>query len=153
MTRALAAIALTVVVTSGLFAATPAAAAVPRAALKGVNVLGWGVSQPRALANDGKHVWVANIGGSSVIELSASTGQMVRVISGASYQFNEPFAITADGTHVWVANMIGNSITELMPPRAPSLERSQRQASHSRVRGRLYLTVPRTGLLTRLAAH
>ena len=113
VTRALAAIALTVVVTSGLFAATSAAAAVPRAALKGVNVIGWGFSFPRALATDGKHVWVANIGANSVIELNASTGRMVRVISGASYQFNQPFAIAADGTHVWVANVNGNSVTEL----------------------------------------
>ena len=37
-------------------------------------------------------------------ELSASTGALVKVISGSAYQFNGPGAISSDGTHVWVAN-------------------------------------------------
>ena len=37
-------------------------------------------------------------------ELSASTGALVKVISGPAYKFDGPDAIASDGTHVWVAN-------------------------------------------------
>ena len=49
----------------------------------------------------------------SVTELSASTGALVKVISGSAYKFNDPDAIASDGTHVWVANAAGDSVTEL----------------------------------------
>jgi hypothetical protein len=39
-----------------------------------------------------------------VSELSASTGALVKVITGSAYQFVEPAAIASDGTNVWVAN-------------------------------------------------
>ena len=44
---------------------------------------------------------------------SASTGSLVKVISGSKYKFNQPEAVASDGTHVWVANYGGNSVTEL----------------------------------------
>jgi len=62
---------------------------------------------------DGNDVWVANWYGNSVIELSETTGALMKVISGSSYGFDYPRAITSDGTHVWVANWYGNSVTEL----------------------------------------
>jgi DNA-binding beta-propeller fold protein YncE len=55
---------------------------------------------------------VANLGGNSVTELSASTGALAKLISGSSYGFNSPLAIASDGTRVWVANGDGQSITE-----------------------------------------
>jgi hypothetical protein len=55
----------------------------------------------------------------SVTEFSASTGRLIKVISGSSYEFNQPDSMASDGTHVWVVNNGGaaeapnNSITEL----------------------------------------
>ncbi len=49
----------------------------------------------------------------AVTELSASTGALVKVLSGSNYGFDHPNAITSDGTHVWVANFYGSSVTEL----------------------------------------
>jgi hypothetical protein len=57
-------------------------------------------------------VWVANLEGNSVTELSASTGNLVRVISGSSYGFNRPTAISLGGAHVWVVNPLTFSVTE-----------------------------------------
>jgi hypothetical protein len=37
-----------------------------------------------------------------VTELSASTGKLVKVMSGSRYGFDEPYAVSSDGTHVWV---------------------------------------------------
>jgi len=56
---------------------------------------------------------VANASGNCVTELSASTGALVKVLSGSNYGFDHPNAITSDGTHVWVANFYGSSVTEL----------------------------------------
>jgi DNA-binding beta-propeller fold protein YncE len=74
-----------------------------------------GFNGPGAISLGGSHVWVANSGGFSVIELSASTGALVRVITGSSYGFyeSEPFGITSAGTHIWVTDGDGNSVTEL----------------------------------------
>src|ERR1039458_351177 len=70
--------------------------------LSGVNVLGWGLAEPRAITADGTHVWVANRG-KSVTEISASTGTLVKVIRGARYGFNGSLSITSAGAHIWVA--------------------------------------------------
>ncbi len=79
--------------------------------LTGVNVLGWGFDEPWAITSDGTHVWVANRG-KSVTELSASTGALVKIISGSSYRFDAPDTIASYGTHIWVVND-GDSVTEL----------------------------------------
>ncbi len=59
---------------------------------------------------DGR-LWVAN--GESVTELNASNGKLIRVLSGAQYQFNGPAVIAAAGTRVFVVNATGNSVTEI----------------------------------------
>jgi DNA-binding beta-propeller fold protein YncE len=56
---------------------------------------------PDAVSSDGTDVWVANIGGGSVAELSASTGALVRLISLSSYG-NAVQYVSSDGTDVWV---------------------------------------------------
>ncbi len=66
-----------------------------------------------AVASDGSHVWVTNFAGNAVTELSASTGALVRVISGSGYAFDAPMGIISDGSHVWVANERADSVTEL----------------------------------------
>ena len=96
--------------------AQPVPATVPKSPPIGIKVLGWGFNGPNAIAAAGAHLWVANNGGNSVTELSASTGAVVKVLSGPSYGFNGPNAIAVGGGHVWVANFgnSGNStVTEL----------------------------------------
>ena len=46
-------------------------------------------------------------------ELSASTGALVQVISGAKYDLQGADHIASDGTHVWITNGSTNSTTEL----------------------------------------
>jgi hypothetical protein len=107
-------VAGSVVLAGGLLAPASGLAVASRAALSGVRVLGWGFASPASIASDGTHVWVANFDANSVTELSATTGRLVQVISGASYQFNGPNSVVSDGTHVWVVNISGNgSVTEL----------------------------------------
>jgi hypothetical protein len=48
----------------------------------------------------------------SVTELSATTGRLVKVISGSRYMFTYPVAIASDRSDVWVANLDGQSVTE-----------------------------------------
>ena len=60
---------------------------------------------------DGTHVWVANYFGDSVTELDATTGGLVRVLSGSSYGFDRPVSVSSDGKDVWVANYAGNTVT------------------------------------------
>jgi hypothetical protein len=47
---------------------------------------------------------VLRAGGSSVTEVNASTGALVRVISGASYHFDWPDAVAAAGPDLFVAS-------------------------------------------------
>jgi outer membrane protein assembly factor BamB len=56
-------------------------------------------------------LWVAN--GKSVTELNASTGKLVRVLSGEQYDFTGQPAIAVAGSHVFVVNGAGNSVTEI----------------------------------------
>lgn len=67
--------------------------------------------EPVAIALNGPHVWVANLDYSSVVELNASNGALVRHIKANS--LNEPLSIAVDRRHVWLANFFGNSVTEL----------------------------------------
>jgi DNA-binding beta-propeller fold protein YncE len=71
----------------------------------------YGFKSPIAIDSDGTHVWVANTGGYSVTELSATTGALVQVISGSSYGFVGPYAISSDGSDVWVANYAEQSVS------------------------------------------
>jgi len=74
---------------------------------------GGGFSDPDALAASGGELFVANRDGSSVTELSSSTGKLVRVISASPYKFSGPDALAASGGDLFVANGDGSSITEL----------------------------------------
>ena len=47
----------------------------------------------------------------SVTEVDASTGALVRVISGPKYQFRSPWQIAAGGDRLWVTNLEGNTVT------------------------------------------
>ena len=81
----------------------------------------YGFYNPFAITTDTfGHVWVTDYNGSggsgsSVTELNASDGSLVKVYNDASYGFDNPGPIAADKLgHVWVANSFGgNSVTEL----------------------------------------
>ena len=62
--------------------AGPPAAQAAGSALPGVHVLGWGFSTPDAMAVAGGDLFVANYNGGSVTEVNASTGALVKVVSG-----------------------------------------------------------------------
>ena len=59
-------------------------------AIAAVKVFGWGFDNPEAISSDGGHVWVANVGNNSIVELSATTGQRLRVLWGASSGIDDP---------------------------------------------------------------
>ncbi len=69
----------------------------------------WSFYHPLTITSGGGHIWVAS--GNSIIELSASTGALVRVINGSSYEFNGPSAMTVLGSRVRVADK-SCSVTE-----------------------------------------
>jgi DNA-binding beta-propeller fold protein YncE len=83
-----------------------AAASLPRAHLK------VDVSVPSVLAGNPVHLWLANTGTSSVLELSSTNGAEVRNVSGTRYRFDISDAIAASGRDVWVANASSNTVTE-----------------------------------------
>jgi DNA-binding beta-propeller fold protein YncE len=62
-------------------------------------------------------VWVANGDGAPleegglVTELNASTGALVKVITGTAYAFESPTGISSDGKDVWVTNYSDGSVT------------------------------------------
>jgi DNA-binding beta-propeller fold protein YncE len=60
---------------------------------------------------DGSHLWVVSANGNSVTELNASTGSLVRVLSGHRYGFDNPIALAVVGKTIWIANGAGNSVT------------------------------------------
>jgi hypothetical protein len=51
--------------------------------------------------------------GSSVSELDASTGALVRVLSSPRYMFEEPDALEVSGADLFVSNLSDGSVTEL----------------------------------------
>jgi outer membrane protein assembly factor BamB len=69
------------------------------------------ISVPSALVSNGRHVWIANTGSSSVLELDAATGRELRNVAGSTYRFDISDAIATYGDHVWVANSASNSVT------------------------------------------
>jgi DNA-binding beta-propeller fold protein YncE len=75
------------------------------------------------IASDGAHVWVANPcgprctggvrGSGSITELLATTGALVQVLSGATYELDAPSVISSDGTDLWVVNSSSSIVTEI----------------------------------------
>jgi DNA-binding beta-propeller fold protein YncE len=78
-----------------------------------ISVVSYELDEPTAIASTGTDVFVANTKGNSVTMINASTGALVKVLSGGSYGFAEPVAISASGSDVWVVNEGGASVTEL----------------------------------------
>jgi hypothetical protein len=103
---------ISVVVASGLIATLLALSHAPLPA-DGASALSggsYGVDGAQAIAVDGTHVWVTNLGGGgasgngSATEFNADNGGWVQTLSGGSNGFNGPRGIATDSTHVWVAN-------------------------------------------------
>ena len=49
----------------------------------------------------------------SVVELSASTGVVNRVINASRYDFNDPSSITSFEGRLWVVSYSSNSVAEI----------------------------------------
>jgi outer membrane protein assembly factor BamB len=78
---------------------------------------GYRLSRPVAITRSGADLFVANA--SSVLEMRASTGALVRLIPDQHGDFNDPVAITSSGNVILVLNAgrpaasVAGSITEL----------------------------------------
>jgi outer membrane protein assembly factor BamB len=72
---------------------------------------------PEGIAIAGGMVWITNANNNSVAELDASSGHVVRTLSGASYRFSASYLIAADASHIWIPNgsasNANSTITEL----------------------------------------
>jgi DNA-binding beta-propeller fold protein YncE len=74
--------------------------------------------EPSAITTRGNTVWIANsyfngdgTNTTSVTEINATTGALIRVITARRYQLDWPTGIATTGDRVWVAN--GASVTEV----------------------------------------
>ena len=111
-------------------AAPPLSAATPQTApLAGPNILGWGTTEPGAVAIDGTHVWVSSPTSSSITEYSESTGAYIKSLLSPSYGFIGGIGpMTADQAHLWVVTSAGldeistasGSIVKVIPNTANS---------------------------------
>jgi hypothetical protein len=69
-----------------------------------------------AMAASGNDLFVMNGDGNSLTEINASTGALIRVISGAQYGFDNPDGLALSGNELFVANSYkwtAGSITEI----------------------------------------
>jgi DNA-binding beta-propeller fold protein YncE len=64
----------------------------------------------------GGDLWVLNTIGDSVTEIDASSGRLVRVLSGAPYFFDHPVGVVANRVAIWVTNADTGTVTELRLP-------------------------------------
>jgi hypothetical protein len=79
--------------------------------LAGINVFtntkaAYGFNYPYAMASDGSHLWVANVFGNSVTELSAVNGAWIRTLvnSPGGFAFDRPQSVTYADGDIWVVN-------------------------------------------------
>jgi len=72
---------------------------------------------PEEIASTGADLWVVNGdyngGAGSLTEFSATTGLLVRTVTGVSGDFNNPNAILAVGPDIWVTNNGNGTLTEV----------------------------------------
>ena len=92
---------------AAVLATTPAWAATPRS-----TGLHEPISVPSVLSSNGKRVWLANTGSSSVLELSAYSGRELLNVKGSKFKFDNSDAITQYGNDVWVSNEASDTVTE-----------------------------------------
>lgn len=64
------------------------------------------------IAASGSSIWVSTLK-NSVVQLSASTGDIVRVIDAKSYRLDSPAAMVVNDGDLWVANDTDPSVTEI----------------------------------------
>ncbi len=60
-------------------------------------MLGWGFEAPTDIVVDGADLWVASWFANSLTEVSASSGHLVRQLSGARYRLDTPYGMALDG--------------------------------------------------------
>jgi YVTN family beta-propeller protein len=61
------------------------------------------------VSSDGTHVWVTNQYGTTINEIKASGGNVIRTITVGS----TPTGVSSDGTHVWVTNEGEETVSEI----------------------------------------
>jgi hypothetical protein len=82
------------------------------AAFSGADSVGkFSFDEPVAIAARSGLVWVSNLDGNSVTEISGSDGHVVRIIKDKSFGLNGPDSIAASSSDVWITNT--NTVTEL----------------------------------------
>jgi hypothetical protein len=69
-----------------------------------MNAPSWGLKSAMAAVTSGGHVWIVSYGNNSVLEVSESTGMLVKTDKGSPYSFNVPWGATIASGSVWVAN-------------------------------------------------
>jgi DNA-binding beta-propeller fold protein YncE len=70
------------------------------------------VSVPSVLTGNSRHLWLANTGTSSVLELATPSGAELRNVGGTRYRLDDSDAIATAGSAVWVANASSDTVTE-----------------------------------------
>ncbi|HKN01738.1 MAG TPA: NHL repeat-containing protein [Candidatus Binataceae bacterium] len=102
---------------SGSSPFTPALSAAPDGWEIALNFAPSGLSDPQGVAIDAAgNVWVTNLGGNSVTELTSSGGLAGNFNNSNTpgANFNAPYGVAIDAAgNVWVTNRNGNSVTEL----------------------------------------
>jgi len=65
--------------------------------------------EPRYMAFDGTHVWVANWLSDNVSKIDITTTQVVATVAVGT----DPRGITFDGTHIWVTSWLSNNVSKI----------------------------------------
>ncbi len=68
---------------------------------------------PGAMAVVGDDVFVVNQSGNTVVELSASTRDVLRVLAPARYKLDQPEHVAAAGEDLFIVNQAGSSVLEV----------------------------------------
>ena len=66
-------------------------------------------NNPRGVAFDGTHVWVANLIDGSVSKIDAVTGGVVATVTVGAF----PYGVAFDGTHIWVTNNGDGTVSKI----------------------------------------
>lgn len=78
--------------------------------LRNANQVNTGAS-PSGLAVDGSDVWIAN--GANVVEVRASTGQLVRVVTSCDWVFQDSQNVVAGGQSIWASSLEAGVVVQL----------------------------------------
>jgi len=58
-------------------------------------------------------VWISNLRGTTLAEVSATTGNFIKDVKVSSLGIAQVNALTSDSTHVWAVDSTANAVAEL----------------------------------------